>query len=121
MSSKASRDEQQRLALVALLAAGAALLAERLLARLPSARQRRARAAAAADTGKSALWAPPPHPDWRPPQPQPPPWGTGGAFRFVDVAATPPAALYPLVISAVVPRPIAFISTLSGAGGACIF
>jgi hypothetical protein len=78
-------------------------------------------AAAAADAGKSALWAPPPHPDWRPPQPQPPPWGTGGAFRFVDVAATPPAALYPLVISAVVPRPIAFISTLSGAGGACIF
>lgn len=66
---------------------------------------------------RPALWAPPPHPGWRPPQPQPAPFS--GASIPVDPANLPGDQLYPLVISAVVPRPVAFVSTLgsTGAGG----
>ena len=56
-----------------------------------------------------------PHPDWRPPQSQPPPFPTAATIE-VDPAAYPADHLYPLMISAVVPRPIAFISTLSTEG-----
>ena len=58
----------------------------------------------------------PPHPEWTPPQPQPPPYDTALGWHSVDPSNTPPDVLYPLVISSVVPRPIAFISTLGEDG-----
>ena len=70
----------------------------------------------AADGG---LWKPAPHPDWRSPEHQAPPWAgsdSEGVVHSVDPALLPPDVIYPLVISAVVPRPIAFVSTQSAAG-----
>ena len=60
--------------------------------------------------GAAQLWRPPPHPDWQPPQPLPAPFGTA-RVHSVDPSSTSAEVLYPLVISAVVPRPIAFVST----------
>eukprot|EP00285_Hemiselmis_virescens_P011255 CAMPEP_0173379312 /NCGR_PEP_ID=MMETSP1356-20130122/2311_1 /TAXON_ID=77927 ORGANISM="Hemiselmis virescens, Strain PCC157" /NCGR_SAMPLE_ID=MMETSP1356 /ASSEMBLY_ACC=CAM_ASM_000847 /LENGTH=251 /DNA_ID=CAMNT_0014332627 /DNA_START=54 /DNA_END=809 /DNA_ORIENTATION=- len=57
----------------------------------------------------------PPHPDWTPPQPQPSPF-TGSGFKSLDPASKDTGNLYALCISAVVPRPIAFTSTLSADG-----
>ena len=56
-------------------------------------------------SGKSSLWQPAPHPDWKPPQKQPAPFGTD-EMHTVDPAQLPADVMYPLVISAVVPRPI---------------
>lgn len=52
----------------------------------------------------------PPHPDWAPPQLLPAPF-EDGATVSLDPADL--ASCYPLMISAFVPRPIAFVSTLS--------
>jgi hypothetical protein len=78
------------------------------------------RAAAAGDGGSgggaanpSPLRQPPPHPSWQPPQKLPPPFATN-AMHTVDPAQTPSDVLYPLVISAVVPRPIGAWSTRAG-------
>jgi len=54
---------------------------------------------------------PPPHPGWVPGQAQPSPFS--GRTVTIDTAA---GGMYPLVISAVVPRPIALVSTVDGAG-----
>ena len=97
-------------------AAGAAALytLQQILAasRRPGAEHRDGedgQAAAAADGGSSGtpspLRQPPPHPNWQPPQKLPPPFATE-AMHTVDPAQTPSDVLYPLVISAVVPRPI---------------
>jgi hypothetical protein len=58
----------------------------------------------------------PPHPDWTPPQLQPPAYDTALGWHSVDPSSTPSDVLYPLVISSVVPRPIAFVSTLGEDG-----
>jgi hypothetical protein len=65
--------------------------------------------------GTLARRVPPPHPGWQPGQPQPAPFD-GGAMIQVDPAATEKAAMYALVISTVVPRPIAFISSVCQEG-----
>ncbi|KAL6779259.1 hypothetical protein ACKKBF_B18175 [Auxenochlorella protothecoides x Auxenochlorella symbiontica] len=62
----------------------------------------------------AALRSTTPHPHWTPPNPLPAPFSD--KYHDVDPATTPSAVLYPLVISAIVPRPIAFISTLNAAG-----
>eukprot|EP00879_Flechtneria_rotunda_P032848 GHRR01036248.1.p1 GENE.GHRR01036248.1~~GHRR01036248.1.p1 ORF type:complete len:212 (+),score=66.53 GHRR01036248.1:202-837(+) len=64
---------------------------------------------------KSARYIPPPHPDWKPPQPQSPPFDVA-IVHEIDPAKTPTAELYPLIISAIVPRPIGFVSS-QGADG----
>ncbi|KAG2442076.1 hypothetical protein HYH02_009867 [Chlamydomonas schloesseri] len=77
---------------------------------------------AAASSTAAADWQParhvqPPHPDWKPGQPQPCPLPGGDTFIEVDTQTTPPGDLYPLVISAAVPRPVAFISSVDSQGG----
>lgn len=69
----------------------------------------------ARSSDKPALWGKPPHPDWRPQTPQPAPFSTAGRLQ-VDPATCPSDRLYPLMISAVVPRPIAFVSTVNAEG-----
>jgi hypothetical protein len=74
----------------------------------------------------------PPHPDWLPPQPQPMPGDARGEdgdgdedgngdedHRMIEVdpSSTPKAEVYALCISAVVPRPIALVSSI-GPGAA---
>ena len=61
---------------------------------------------------------PTPHPEWSPPAPQPPPFDVDSpeAFHSIDPETTPSDIMYPLVISAVVPRPIAFISSVGPDG-----
>lgn len=54
-------------------------------------------------------------PDWKAPEKQPPPFPLEPVLSF-DPELLDSSVLYPLVISAVVPRPIAFISTLSKNG-----
>lgn len=74
--------------------------------------------AAVGGNGPPPLRGPPPHPNWHPPQAQPTPWGAAGAgtMHTIDPAQLASDVLYPLCISAVVPRPIAFVSTQSSAG-----
>lgn len=57
----------------------------------------------------------PPHPAWTAPAPQHPPHNPDDLIT-VDVSSTPPDELYPLIISAVVPRPIGFVATISSSG-----
>ena len=68
------------------------------------------------DAPDSGLWRRPPHPGWRPGQKLPPPYPEE-FMHAVDPSVTPSDVLYPLIISAVVPRPVAFVSTLSAQGG----
>lgn len=56
----------------------------------------------------------PPHPKWTPGTPQKLPFP--GTYISLDPSALGSSATYPLVISAVVPRPIGFLGTLSKAG-----
>lgn len=58
---------------------------------------------------------PPPHPGWTPGQPQPSPYADL-KFITVDPAQLGGPACYPLVISAGVPRPIAFVTSVSADG-----
>jgi flavin reductase (DIM6/NTAB) family NADH-FMN oxidoreductase RutF len=58
-----------------------------------------------------------PNPAWTPATPSPHPFtGPGAATRTYLTGETPGATLYPLVISAVIPRPIALVSS-TGADG----
>ena len=54
----------------------------------------------------------PPHPGWAPGAPQPHPFPDSPRITL-DPSSTPGSVLYPLVISAVVPRPIALVSSQS--------
>ncbi|GFR41511.1 hypothetical protein Agub_g2206, partial [Astrephomene gubernaculifera] len=63
-----------------------------------------------------AKHVPHPHPGWRPGDSQPCPLPDATNFLAVDADVTPSSELYPLVISAVVPRPIAFVSTVDADG-----
>jgi hypothetical protein len=61
--------------------------------------------------GRLARQVQPPHPHWQPGQPQPAPFDSSAMVQ-VDPAKTEKASLYSLVISCVVPRPIAFVSSM---------
>jgi hypothetical protein len=87
-------------------AAGAGLL--RLL--------QRARGWGSGAPGGSARFVARPHPGWRPGDPQPPPYGAGAPYVTLDPAAVDKASMYAFVISAVVPRPVAFVSTVDAEG-----
>lgn len=63
----------------------------------------------------SSLWKAPPHPGWKPGEKQPAPFHSAETVT-VDPAQVGADHLYPLMISSVVPRPIAFISTRNDAG-----
>lgn len=52
------------------------------------------------------------HPEWQPPQKQVPPYPLQPCLSF-DPSTSEASILYPLIISSVVPRPIAFVSTIS--------
>lgn len=56
-------------------------------------------------TAAAPLHGRPPHPGWQPPQPQPAPFDSD-TMHTVDPSQLPADVLYPLMISAVVPRPI---------------
>lgn len=62
-----------------------------------------------------AVYVQKPHPNWVAPAKQPPPFDAS-AMRDIDPATYSPAELYPLVISAVVPRPIGFVSSMGKDG-----
>lgn len=64
---------------------------------------------------EGVTWTSPPHPDWKPGDKQPNPWNSSN-FQTLDPSAIGSAAAYPLVISAITPRPIAFISSIDKAG-----
>lgn len=111
--------DDRSLSLVAAAAVGGAavLAVQRIVncARLRAADKEPAADGGAADGRPQPLFsAGLPHPGWKPPQPQPPPFDSS-KMHSVDPATTPATVMYPLVISAVVPRPIAFVSSL-GAG-----
>jgi hypothetical protein len=57
-----------------------------------------------------------PHPGWSPPAKQAPPYDANTPMHVIDPSTTSAAELYPLVISAVVPRPIGFVGSLSKDG-----
>lgn len=65
--------------------------------------------------GRPAVHVKKPHPDWQPGQQQPPPFDPDN-MHVIDPDTVPEAALYPLVISAVVPRPVGFASTMAADG-----
>lgn len=56
-----------------------------------------------------------PHPDWLPPSKQPHPFSSD-TYLDIDPSKTDKASVYSLCISAVVPRPVAFVSSLSAEG-----
>jgi hypothetical protein len=56
-----------------------------------------------------------PHPHWVAPEKQPPPFDPD-TMHDIDPATCPTAELYPLAISAIVPRPIGFAATLAKDG-----
>lgn len=87
-------------ALAAILGAAGALVLERIII---------------AKRRKTSLWTVQPHPGWTPPSPLPPPFDSG-EWHDVDPETTSTEAMYPLVISSIVPRPIAFISTIGPDG-----
>mmetsp|Transcript_11487 Transcript_11487/g.37772 ORF Transcript_11487/g.37772 Transcript_11487/m.37772 type:complete len:239 (-) Transcript_11487:2837-3553(-) len=60
----------------------------------------------------SVQQVPPPHPDWAPPTKQPKPYEGG----YVTLDPAEMESCYPLVISSIVPRPIALVSSLSAEG-----
>jgi hypothetical protein len=114
MASK-TPDTKALLALATSFAAGAGAAWSLLLRRRRRADQPFARARV----------VPPPHPDWLPPQRQPMPAAAGDedgdkdaggsrppAMIEVDPSSTPKAEVYALCISAVVPRPIALVSSI---------
>lgn len=103
-----SGERAQTLPLAAAAAAGAGLLwlSQQLIKRLQWGQGGGASPPAAAAAAEPQLRARgPPHPGWQPPQKQPAPF-EGGAMHTVDPSTTPSDVLYPLMISAVVPRPI---------------
>lgn len=56
-----------------------------------------------------------PHPLWEPPAKQPPNFDSD-KMHVIDPATYSPAELYPLVISAIVPRPIGFAASVAKDG-----
>ncbi|KAI8467891.1 MAG: hypothetical protein J3K34DRAFT_428932 [Monoraphidium minutum] len=66
--------------------------------------------------GAPARRVPQPHPGWAPGEPQPPPYGMGTPMIALDPATLDKPNLYAFMISAVVPRPVAFVSSASAAG-----
>uniref|UniRef100_A0A383W8H8 Flavin reductase like domain-containing protein n=1 Tax=Tetradesmus obliquus TaxID=3088 RepID=A0A383W8H8_TETOB len=94
----------ERLQIVAAFAAGAAAAAGLgLLLVQPRLRQRQ------------AVYVQRPHPGWAPPQKQQPPHDPDNMHE-VDPSVVEKVVLYPLVISAIVPRPIGFAATISRDG-----
>lgn len=69
--------------------------------------------AAAETTGSSFTLQPPPNTEWQPGEKQRHPFAHDRMLQF-DPASL--ASCYPLMISAVVPRPVAFVSSLSAQG-----
>eukprot|EP00878_Enallax_costatus_P025705 GHUV01027528.1.p1 GENE.GHUV01027528.1~~GHUV01027528.1.p1 ORF type:complete len:209 (+),score=40.50 GHUV01027528.1:316-942(+) len=65
--------------------------------------------------GRPAVHVSKPHPDWVPGQHQPPPFDPDNR-HVIDPATVPEAEIYPLVISAIVPRPIGFAATMAADG-----
>jgi len=66
--------------------------------------------------GARARFVRPPHSGWKPGDKQPPPYGPDAPMLALDPATVDKASMYAFVISAVVPRPIAFVSTVSAEG-----
>ncbi|PSC71889.1 Flavin reductase-FMN-binding domain containing [Micractinium conductrix] len=106
-------------ALLAAAGVGAASLAavQLLLRRVARAQaaQHNGADADASSAGMPPLRGATPHPGWHPPLKQPAPFASN-EMRAVDPSQLPSDVLYPLIISAIVPRPIAFVSTQSAAG-----
>eukprot|EP00965_Chrysotila_dentata_P012270 403168-Pleurochrysis_carterae.AAC.1 len=97
----------------AMAAVGAAAAAAAAAAAYVLLRRRMLRQLSGISAAYTATAGPPPHPRWNPGEKQPLP------FQTKDFVALDPKELkscYPLVISSYVPRPIAFVSTLSASG-----
>ena len=70
------------------------------------------------DPPASAKFMHPPHRSWTPGQPQPPPFemANEAAMVSIDPMVTEKAYMYSLMISAVTPRPIGFVTSMSRDG-----
>ena len=80
-----------------------------------------ARLASRRGLGKSVapapVWGAAPHPEWTPPQRMDAPAAiANGKMIAIDPRKIGGKRCYPLIISAVVPRPVAFVSTTSRSG-----
>jgi hypothetical protein len=97
------------------MGAAVAFIADRLICRLLPRKHARIPKADASNgldaQPKPQVRRPPPHPDWQPGIEQPPPYGLPAHMHSIDCETTPSSLLYPLMISAIVPRPIGFLST----------
>lgn len=80
----------------------------------PASSSRALRRGPQASTALQIRTVQPPHPEWTPGTPQPIPYP--GSYITLDPAELGGSACYPLVISAVVPRPIGFLGTQSAKG-----
>ena len=68
----------------------------------------------ASQSAAPKIWGTQPHPGWEPPKKLPvPPAIENGKMVAIDPRVIGGKKCYPLIISAVVPRPIAFVSTVS--------
>ena len=77
----------------------------------------RAPFASASDSFTDKIWGTQPNPGWEPPKKLPvPPAIENGKMVAIDPRVIGGKKCYPLIISAVVPRPIAFVSTVSKDG-----
>ena len=119
----------RQLLLAAGAGAGAAVALQKALGAWLSRAQPSTKPGADSQDKEPSLWDPTPHPSWHPPQSQPPPYASAPAdtadadatsadveFISVEPSTTTSDVMYPLVISSVVPRPIAFVSTLGPDG-----
>ena len=75
------------------------------------------KAAKASKAAGSGVWGSQPHPGWEPPMKLKAPEAIEkGKMVAIDPRVIGGKKCYPLIISAVVPRPVAFVSTLSKSG-----
>ncbi|KAL4859768.1 hypothetical protein ACK3TF_000057 [Chlorella vulgaris] len=110
-----SADQSRPLALAAAAGAGLLYTAQQLIKAITRRRDPALGREAGSSGGNGSLWQPNPNPKWQPPHKQPAPFGSD-EMHTVDPAKLPTDAMYPLIISAVVPRPIGFVSTQNSEG-----
>jgi hypothetical protein len=110
-----SADQSRPLALAAAAGAGLLYTAQQLIKAITRRRDPALSREAGSSGGNGSLWQPNPNPKWQPPHKQPAPFGSD-EMHTVDPAKLPADAMYPLIISAVVPRPIGFVSTQNSEG-----
>lgn len=97
----------------AALGAATALVSNRLIVKIASKESNKQNDDT--DASASSIRRPNPHQKWQAPDPLPPPFDPNDRITL-DPATTPSDKMYTFMITAIVPRPIAFVSTVSTTG-----